>query len=345
MQAQLPMTTPAQNLFCKSHRHRIKHISNTMNWRERSKLLRSCVMCVLYIPSWFSKNQPPHRRLWEYRAKVARWLAVGPSNQLTDPKRLVQEVVPQMWPTNAMVCLAICEIDVENEHSSYSSIGMMWMLIVMFIFTLFSFFAFDVDLCWYLNWRWCTVNVDNDVDGQPLAAHVLVKLRLIANASQRVDLPLRKWISVGVCFSQNCGLLQQNHLFIWKCEGLLSILGHVPQLLSTCKGHGKPWATNKGNQLLKRTKNTFQKYNLGTVEHHAAPIFEDLHDMSWIHDLFLVFDRIDLVFCLCPSGVTKLTSAESAQKILGLQSMIEENSLRNSKSRYVCKYVSMYVCM
>lgn len=96
---------------------------------------------------------------------------------------------------------------------------------------------------------------------------------------------------------------------------------------------------NKGNQLLKRTKNTFQKSNLGTVEHHAAPIFEDLHDMSWIHNLFLVFDRIDLVSCLCPSGVTKLTSAESAQKILGLQSRIEENSLRNSKSRYVCMYV------
>ena len=61
----------------------------------------------------------------------------------------------------------------------------------------------------------------------------------------KVDLPLRKWISVGVCFSQNCGLLQQNHLFIWKCEGLLSILDHVPQLLSTCKGHGQPWTTTR----------------------------------------------------------------------------------------------------
>lgn len=74
----------------------------------------------------------------------------------------------------------------------------------------------------------------------------------------KVDLPLRKWISVGVCFSQNCGLLQQNHLFIWKCEGLLSILDHVPQLLSTCKGHGQPWTTTKETSFSKEPKIPFK---------------------------------------------------------------------------------------
>ncbi len=165
MQPQLPRTTPAQNL-CKSHRHISNHISNTMNYQERSKLIGFCVMCVLYIPSLILKNQTPHRRIWEYRAKVARWLAVGPSNQLIDPKRLVQEVVQQMWPRNAMVCLAISEIDVENEHSCWY-----WYDVDVnsdVHIHLISVVAFDVDvhvdLCWYLNWHWCTVNVDNDVD-------------------------------------------------------------------------------------------------------------------------------------------------------------------------------------